>query len=84
MDTPIDLHVRTESGDHPDLAGGLNPADNVPVHDLGGGRLPHAAGNRDDPDSPFEFYEGATRSIAIVLPGLLRYDGQHKQHDEER
>src|SRR4029077_16840491 len=33
MDTPVDLHVRRESGDHPDLAGRLDPADNVPVHD---------------------------------------------------
>src|SRR6266566_2606717 len=52
VDAPVGLHVCRESGDHPDLAGGLNPADDVPVHDLGGGRQPHGAGDGQDPDSP--------------------------------
>ena len=31
-DTPVDLHVRLESGDHPDLAGRGDAADNVLDH----------------------------------------------------
>src|SRR6267154_1569679 len=31
-DTPIDLHVRSEIRDHPDLAGRVDVADNVPNH----------------------------------------------------
>src|SRR4029077_21008685 len=31
-DTPVDLHVRSESGDHPDLAGRGDAADNVLDH----------------------------------------------------
>src|SRR5437773_7845087 len=31
-DTPVDLHVRSEIGDHPDLAGRVDAADNVPNH----------------------------------------------------
>jgi hypothetical protein len=30
VDTPVDLHIRPESGDHPDLAGRVDEADNVP------------------------------------------------------
>src|SRR5262245_16796263 len=39
-DTPVDLHVRPESGDHPDLAGRFDPADNVQGHGVGGGPRP--------------------------------------------
>jgi len=28
-DTPVDLHVRSEIGDHPDLTGRVDAADNV-------------------------------------------------------
>src|SRR5881227_3076626 len=31
-DTPVDLHVRSEIGDHPDLTGRVDAADNVPNH----------------------------------------------------
>src|SRR4029077_2004808 len=32
LDTPVDLHVRFEIGDHPDLAGRVDAADSVPNH----------------------------------------------------
>src|SRR5260370_30186832 len=31
-DTPVALHVRSEIGDHQDLTGGVDAADNVPNH----------------------------------------------------
>src|SRR5213078_438036 len=37
-----------------DLAGRLDPANNVALHDLGGGRRPHGAGDGDDSDYPLE------------------------------
>src|SRR5205085_1318816 len=32
VDTPVDLYVRSEIGDHPDLAGRVDAADSVPNH----------------------------------------------------
>jgi hypothetical protein len=32
VDTPVGVHIRPESGDHPDLAGRVDEADNVPGH----------------------------------------------------
>ena len=55
LDAPVRCHLGLQIVYHPDLASGLDAADNVPVYSRGGRVRPVATRDGNDPNSTIEF-----------------------------